>query len=209
MARYEFRLPDIGEGIAQAEITAWHVKIGDRVDEDGRLADVMTDKATVEMESPVAGKVLELAGEVGDQISIGSVLVVIDTDQQAAEAKAEDGGSVASAKGAARSASPLAPARKTWPIAPQASSLGPSSPIVTGRARLASSRVSGTSSRGAPAIELLGNCSSTSLLSEQAPSSRKRTRKARMAQGDRPSPPVAEDAMFRFSFLGAFPICSA
>ena len=101
MARYEFRLPDIGEGIAQAEITAWHVKIGDRVDEDGRLADVMTDKATVEMESPVAGKVLELAGEVGDQISIGSVLVVIDTDQQAAEAKAEDGGSVASAKGAA------------------------------------------------------------------------------------------------------------
>ena len=86
MARYEFRLPDIGEGIAQAEITAWHVKIGDRVEEDGPLADVMTDKATVEMESPVAGKVLEVAGEVGDQISIGSVLVVIDTDQDAAAA---------------------------------------------------------------------------------------------------------------------------
>ncbi|MBO9726097.1 MAG: 2-oxo acid dehydrogenase subunit E2, partial [Novosphingobium sp.] len=53
MGRFTFRLPDIGEGIAEAEIVAWHVKIGDTVDEDGRLADMMTDKATVEMESPV------------------------------------------------------------------------------------------------------------------------------------------------------------
>src|SRR6478752_2454286 len=70
MARYEFKLPDIGEGIAEAEIVAWHVKVGD----------MMTDKATVEMESPVAGKVIELAGEVGDQIPIGSVLAVIETE---------------------------------------------------------------------------------------------------------------------------------
>ena len=53
MARYSFRLPDIGEGIAEAEIVAWHVKIGERVEEDAQLADMMTDKATVEMESPV------------------------------------------------------------------------------------------------------------------------------------------------------------
>ena len=57
MARYMFRLPDIGEGIAEAEIVAWHVKVGDSVKEDQPLADMMTDKATVEMESPVAGKV--------------------------------------------------------------------------------------------------------------------------------------------------------
>jgi 2-oxoisovalerate dehydrogenase E2 component (dihydrolipoyl transacylase) len=82
MARYEFKLPDIGEGIAEAEIVAWHVKVGDRVEEDQQLADMMTDKATVEMESPVAGKVVELAGEVGDQIPIGSVLVVIETDAE-------------------------------------------------------------------------------------------------------------------------------
>jgi 2-oxoisovalerate dehydrogenase E2 component (dihydrolipoyl transacylase) len=75
MARYQFKLPDIGEGIAEAEIVAWHVKIGDMVAEDQQLADMMTDKATVEMESPVAGKVMALAGEVGDQIPIGSVLV--------------------------------------------------------------------------------------------------------------------------------------
>ena len=79
MARYQFKLPDIGEGIAEAEIVAWHVKVGDVITEDQQLADMMTDKATVEMESPVAGTVLELAGEVGDQVPIGSVLVVIET----------------------------------------------------------------------------------------------------------------------------------
>ena len=84
MAKYEFKLPDIGEGIAEAEIVAWHVKVGDRIEEDQQIADMMTDKATVEMESPVAGKVVQLAGEVGDQIPIGSVLAVIETDGEAA-----------------------------------------------------------------------------------------------------------------------------
>ncbi|WP_114226848.1 MULTISPECIES: dihydrolipoamide acetyltransferase family protein [Sphingomonas] len=84
MATYQFKLPDIGEGIAEAEIVAWHVKVGDRVEEDQQLADMMTDKATVEMESPVAGTVTGLAGEVGDQIAIGSVLVTIETEGAAA-----------------------------------------------------------------------------------------------------------------------------
>src|SRR3989337_2145745 len=84
MAKYQFKLPDIGEGIAEAEIVAWHVKLGDRVEEDQQLADMMTDKATVEMESPVAGTVAKLAGEVGDQIAIGSVLVEIETEGEAA-----------------------------------------------------------------------------------------------------------------------------
>jgi len=90
MARYEFKLPDIGEGIAEAEIVAWHVKVGDTVAEDQQIADMMTDKATVEMESPVAGKVIELAGEVGDQVPIGSVLAVIETEQRS------DAGGIAS-----------------------------------------------------------------------------------------------------------------
>ena len=80
MARFTFKLPDIGEGISEAEIVAWHVAIGDRVEEDSPVADMMTDKATVEMESPVTGVVVELAGEVGDQVSIGAALVVIETD---------------------------------------------------------------------------------------------------------------------------------
>jgi 2-oxoisovalerate dehydrogenase E2 component (dihydrolipoyl transacylase) len=89
MATFEFRLPDIGEGIAEAEIVAWHVKVGDRVEEDQQLADMMTDKATVEMESPVAGKVVKLAGEVGEQIPIGSILAVIETDGAAAAPESE------------------------------------------------------------------------------------------------------------------------
>ena len=80
MARFTFKLPDIGEGISEAEIVAWHVAVGDHVAEDQQIADMMTDKATVEMESPVSGKVIELAGEVGDQIAIGAMLVVIETD---------------------------------------------------------------------------------------------------------------------------------
>lgn len=78
MALYSFRLPDIGEGIAEAEIVAWHVAVGDMVQEDSPLVDMMTDKATVEMEAPVTGKVIELAGEVGDMVSIGATLAVIE-----------------------------------------------------------------------------------------------------------------------------------
>jgi 2-oxoisovalerate dehydrogenase E2 component (dihydrolipoyl transacylase) len=85
MARYQFKLPDIGEGIAQAEIVAWHVKVGDMVQEDQQIADMMTDKATVEMESPVSGRIIEVAGEVGDQIAIGSVLVVFETEDEASD----------------------------------------------------------------------------------------------------------------------------
>ncbi|WP_374412654.1 dihydrolipoamide acetyltransferase family protein [Novosphingobium colocasiae] len=84
MGRYTFRLPDIGEGIAEAEIVAWHVQPGDRVEEDGRLADMMTDKATVEMESPVSGTVLEVAGAVGDTVAIGAPLVVIEVEGEEA-----------------------------------------------------------------------------------------------------------------------------
>src|SRR3546814_18353700 len=90
MARYSFRLPDIGEGIAEAEIVAWHIKIGDRIEEDAQLADMMTDKATVEMESPVSGIVVELAGEVGDLIPIGSKLAVIEKDSEGTEAPVEE-----------------------------------------------------------------------------------------------------------------------
>ena len=79
MATFTFNLPDIGEGIAEAEIVAWHVKVGDQISEDQPIADMMTDKATVEMESPVSGVVTKVAGEAGDVIAIGSMLVEIET----------------------------------------------------------------------------------------------------------------------------------
>ncbi len=85
MGKYTFRLPDIGEGIAEAEIVAWHVKVGDRIEEDDRVADMMTDKATVEMESPASGTVIEVAGAAGDVIAIGSPLIVIETEDEGEE----------------------------------------------------------------------------------------------------------------------------
>jgi 2-oxoisovalerate dehydrogenase E2 component (dihydrolipoyl transacylase) len=78
MPKFTFNLPDIGEGIAEAEIVAWHVKVGDVISEDQPLADMMTDKATVEMESPVSGVVTKVAGEAGDVIAIGAMLVEIE-----------------------------------------------------------------------------------------------------------------------------------
>jgi 2-oxoisovalerate dehydrogenase E2 component (dihydrolipoyl transacylase) len=85
MAKFTFNLPDIGEGIAEAEIVAWHVKVGDSISEDQPIADMMTDKATVEMESPVAGIVTRVAGEAGDVIAIGSMLVEIETATDVAD----------------------------------------------------------------------------------------------------------------------------
>ncbi|QOF80044.1 dihydrolipoamide acetyltransferase family protein [Variovorax sp. 38R] len=78
MATHAIKVPDLGEGIAEVELVAWRVQPGDTVAEDQVLADVMTDKATVEIPSPVAGKVLALGGEVGQQIAVGAELIRID-----------------------------------------------------------------------------------------------------------------------------------
>ncbi len=75
MTNYVFKLPDIGEGIAEAELVQWYVKPGDAVAEDQPLADVMTDKATVELTSPVSGTIVAIHGEVGQLRQIGSALV--------------------------------------------------------------------------------------------------------------------------------------
>ena len=80
MGTYSFKLPDIGEGIAEAEIVAWHVAVGDVVEEDAPLADLMTDKATVEMTSPVAGRVVGIAAEVGEMVAIGSILATFEME---------------------------------------------------------------------------------------------------------------------------------
>jgi 2-oxoisovalerate dehydrogenase E2 component (dihydrolipoyl transacylase) len=79
---YVFKLPDVGEGTVEAEIVAWHVEVGDTVKEDQPLVDVMTDKATVEIASPVAGKILSRKGEKGDVASVGDELVTIATEEQ-------------------------------------------------------------------------------------------------------------------------------
>ncbi|MBD9663846.1 2-oxoisovalerate dehydrogenase E2 component (dihydrolipoyl transacylase) [Variovorax paradoxus] len=82
MATHAIKVPDLGEGIAEVELVAWRVQPGDTVVEDQVLADVMTDKATVEIPSPVAGRVLALGGEVGQQLAVGAELIRIDVGAQ-------------------------------------------------------------------------------------------------------------------------------
>jgi 2-oxoisovalerate dehydrogenase E2 component (dihydrolipoyl transacylase) len=134
MARYEFKLPDIGEGIAEAEIVAWHVKVGDTVEEDQQLADMMTDKATVEMESPVSGTVIELAGDVGDQVPIGSVLAVIDTEEEVPLAEGAEKPTPAQQKALPMTAleSPLPPAGGEEPRSGEGEGLSSTAPSLTG-----------------------------------------------------------------------------
>lgn len=88
MSQYVFKLPDIGEGVVEAEIAAWHVAVGDTVAEDQHLVDVMTEKATVEITSPVAGVVQSITGKAGDRIPVGAALIVFTTDAAAANTEA-------------------------------------------------------------------------------------------------------------------------
>jgi 2-oxoisovalerate dehydrogenase E2 component (dihydrolipoyl transacylase) len=114
MGRYLFRLPDIGEGVAEAEITAWHVKPGDHIAEDGPLLDVMTDKATVDMTSPVEGTVIARHGDVGSMAPVGAVLVELEVAGEApADRRAEPKQDVA--RNARAAETPVAP-----PAAPAA-----------------------------------------------------------------------------------------
>jgi 2-oxoisovalerate dehydrogenase E2 component (dihydrolipoyl transacylase) len=80
MGAYAIRMPDIGEGIAEVELVAWHVQPGDAVQEDQVVADVMTDKATVEIPSPVAGKVVSLGGTPGEVMAVGSELIRLEVE---------------------------------------------------------------------------------------------------------------------------------
>ncbi len=75
MGEHVIKLPDVGEAVAEAELVEWHVKIGDLVREDAVLAAVMTDKATVEIPSPVEGEVIWLGAEIGDTVPVGSPII--------------------------------------------------------------------------------------------------------------------------------------
>jgi pyruvate dehydrogenase E2 component (dihydrolipoamide acetyltransferase) len=117
MAHYDFKLPDIGEGVTEGEIVAWHVKPGDVVAEDDPMVEVMTDKATVTIGAPKAGTVVALGGEVGDVIKVGSVLVQFDLSGGGAA-------SVASGSGATADAAPSAVAAAKPSEGPAATAVG-------------------------------------------------------------------------------------
>ncbi|MER8764251.1 MULTISPECIES: dihydrolipoamide acetyltransferase family protein [unclassified Mesorhizobium] len=126
MGEYVIKLPDVGEGVAEAELVEWQVKVGDLVREDAVLAAVMTDKATVEIPSPVDGEIVWLGAEIGDTVAIGSPIVRlkvagegnVNAGAKSAEGEAAPtptpspspqggGGRASAAKAEARSSSPL------------------------------------------------------------------------------------------------------
>ena len=111
MGTYIIKTPDIGEGIAEVELVAWHVKPGDLVHTDQLLADVMTDKATVEIPSPVSGQVVALHGEVGQVVAVGSELIRLEV---AGAGNLKAGAAATSAASAAKAPDPAgaAPASK-------------------------------------------------------------------------------------------------
>ena len=84
MSEYIFKLPDLGEGTVESEIAEWFIAVGDQVNEEDLVGTMMTDKAAVELSSPVSGRVVKLAGEPGDIIAVGAPLVVFETDAAAA-----------------------------------------------------------------------------------------------------------------------------
>ncbi len=131
MGELAIKVPDIGEGIAEVELVAWRVQPGDRVAEDQVLADVMTDKATVEVPSPVAGKVLSLGGTVGQLIAVGGELIRLEV---------EGGGNVEAA-GTQTAGPRLAPAPAPAPVRPPATSADKPAPAQPGERPIASPAV--------------------------------------------------------------------
>jgi len=94
VSRYVFKLPDLGEGTVQAEIVSWHVKPGDVVAEEDVIVEVMTDKASVEVPSPISGRVLSVTGGPGDMVPVGAELIAFETDVAAAGAGGTSGAAV-------------------------------------------------------------------------------------------------------------------
>lgn len=108
MGTHVIKMPDIGEGIAEVELSVWHVKVGDLVVEDQVLADVMTDKAMVDIPSPVHGKVISLGGEPGEVMAVGSILISIEVE---GAGNAKDVPAVAAPAKAAPAPAPVAEAK--------------------------------------------------------------------------------------------------
>ncbi len=154
MGIHVIRMPDIGEGIAEVELVAWHVQPGDAVVEDQVLADVMTDKATVEIPSPVSGRVQWLGGEVGQTMAVGSELIRIELDATAGAAAPAPGAVAAAAPGAV--AAPVPAAVAAAAAAPtEAASAGAAratgAPAAAAATPVAAARAAPAAMRAAPA----------------------------------------------------------
>jgi 2-oxoisovalerate dehydrogenase E2 component (dihydrolipoyl transacylase) len=118
MTRYVFKMPDLGEGTVEAEVVAWHIKVGEVVREDQVMAEVMTDKAAVEVPAPVSGRVVTINGQPGDMIRVGAELVVFETESGEDLASAPSPAKAGEGRGEGQKTSEPSPApRATSPAA--------------------------------------------------------------------------------------------
>jgi 2-oxoisovalerate dehydrogenase E2 component (dihydrolipoyl transacylase) len=123
MSRYVFKMPDLGEGTVSAEVVEWKVKVGDTVKEDQVIAEVMTDKAAVEIPSPVTGRVVSITGQPGDMVAVGSELIAFDTS----DTPASDGAPSAKSAAPAIAAAAMSAATKPQAAAAAAPAAAPAS----------------------------------------------------------------------------------
>ena len=131
MSEYVFKLPDLGEGTVESEIGEWFIKVGDQVAEEDVVGTMMTDKAAVELSSPVTGKVISLAGEPGDIVPVGAALVVFDTNG----AGAADAGSASEKRAVEETPDTPVAAEEAPAPAPEHRARVVTSPAVRRRAR--------------------------------------------------------------------------
>ena len=131
MSRYVFKMPDLGEGTVTAEVVEWKVKVGDMVTEDQVIAEVMTDKAAVEIPAPVSGKVVSITGQPGEMVAVGSELIAFETSASA------DNASAAPAAAAMPAAATTAPAPAAAATAKAATARVMASPATRRKAHVA------------------------------------------------------------------------
>ena len=151
MGQRSIRMPDVGEGVAEAEIVEWSVKVGDLVREDQVVASVMTDKATVEIPTPVAGTVLALGGGVGDVLAVGSELIRIDAPGLPDSAPVP---APRSARAKAETPAPAARPAETKPTAAPAPAVAPPAAAVPVAPSTGAPRAPGERPLASPAVRL-------------------------------------------------------
>lgn len=147
MGSFEFKLPDIGEGVVEGEIVEWMVAVGDTVKEDDPILSVMTDKATVEIPSPCDGTVTSMVGEAGDIIPVGGVCIVFEVDGEGNASQASEPAAPKSAP-----AEQSVPVQEKAPEAPPAPDLPPVAAPTAPAAAAPVARAAGTKALASPAV---------------------------------------------------------
>ena len=151
MGLFEFKLPDIGEGVVEGEVVEWMVAVGDTVKEDDPILSVMTDKATVEIPAPCDGTVKSIVGEAGDILPVGGVCIVFEVDGEGNASESEAPAPAEPAPAPVPEVAPAAPQPAPAPVAPPAPA-APAAPAPTAPAAAPVARAPGAKVLASPAV---------------------------------------------------------